>query len=368
MKYTRSVGEETPHPIMDCACISCLSAEFAWPRGRNRKTIQGAAPTIFGSGRKGHMHTTVTTIGTQLYKAETRTDAFADWEHQYLDRLIHLVLELEQILERMVKTGVRLEPRIRTRLIAEFVNCAVGFSETLPKSSLNMISLAEKLEEAAGIYPPLRQISVQHNRLVVGLISETDSSCIDAEGPPLPVTMIFKGEILILDSYLCYFETYLLTFAAIERWREIREAFLYDLRKMLIPDWDLHETLAETKILVVEDNPAQMANMKRMLQRAGYGVLTASSGEDALNRARNDQPQLILLDVVLPGKSGFQICRELKDSPETDGLPVVMLINRNQFRNRSWGLDQSADGYLSKPYQKEELLDTVARHLRRRTH
>jgi twitching motility two-component system response regulator PilH len=106
-----------------------------------------------------------------------------------------------------------------------------------------------------------------------------------------------------------------------------------------------------------------MQRVKTALQSKGYHVITAVNGEDGLEKARREQPSLIVLDVVLPGKNGFQICRDLKNQPDTKNLPVILLTSKDQDFDRFWGLKQGADAYLTKSCKDEELLDLVARHI-----
>jgi DNA-binding response OmpR family regulator len=117
------------------------------------------------------------------------------------------------------------------------------------------------------------------------------------------------------------------------------------------------------KILVVEDSPTQMHMVKATLQARGYNVITAFNGEEGLEMVRREHPELVLLDVVLPGKNGFQICRTLKSSTETKHIPVIMLTSKNQSSDHFWGMKQGADMYLTKPWKADELLEAVARHL-----
>lgn len=117
------------------------------------------------------------------------------------------------------------------------------------------------------------------------------------------------------------------------------------------------------RILVVEDSPTQMQSVMRTLQDRGYSVITAGTGEEGLEKARRERPELVVLDVILPGKNGFQICRDLKTSPETEQLPVILLTSKNQDSDKFWGMKQGADEYLTKPCKDEELLASIARHL-----
>jgi twitching motility two-component system response regulator PilH len=116
-------------------------------------------------------------------------------------------------------------------------------------------------------------------------------------------------------------------------------------------------------ILVVEDSPTQMQMVKMVLQSGGYQVITAFSGDEGLEKARRERPGLVVLDVVLPGRNGFQICRDLKGSPDTKDLPIILLTSRDQASDRFWGMKQGADVYLTKPCNNAELLAAVARYL-----
>ena len=116
-------------------------------------------------------------------------------------------------------------------------------------------------------------------------------------------------------------------------------------------------------ILLVEDSPTQMKLATACLQTQGYRLITAVDGEEALRKAASEKPDLIVLDVILPGQNGFQICRTLKTSTDTKGIPVVMLTSKNQDSDRFWGMKQGADAYLTKPFIESDLLATVAKHL-----
>lgn len=109
--------------------------------------------------------------------------------------------------------------------------------------------------------------------------------------------------------------------------------------------------MAHEKILVVEDSPTDLALMTAPLESAGYQVITAVDGEEALEKAVREQPGLIVLDIILPKKNGFQVCRQLKTAPET------------QDSDRFWGLKQGADEYMTKPFDDDELLANVAKLL-----
>lgn len=120
--------------------------------------------------------------------------------------------------------------------------------------------------------------------------------------------------------------------------------------------------MAQT-ILVVDDSPTDLKLMTSALEPRGYRILTAIDGEDALEKATSLRPNLIFLDVILPKKNGFQVCRELKASPDTKNIKIVMVTSKNQDSDRFWGLKQGADEYLTKPFDEDQLRAVAARHL-----
>ena len=117
--------------------------------------------------------------------------------------------------------------------------------------------------------------------------------------------------------------------------------------------------MSKPKILVVDDSPTDLSLVTHALQRHGYAVVTAADGEEALEKAAHDIPDLIVLDVVMPKKNGFQVCRQLKTSPDTRDIKILMLSSKSQDSDRFWGLKQGADGYLTKPFGDEELRTNV---------
>lgn len=115
------------------------------------------------------------------------------------------------------------------------------------------------------------------------------------------------------------------------------------------------------KVLVVDDSPTELRLVTSALNGKGYNIITASDGAEAMQKAMKEHPDLIVLDVVMPGKDGFQVCRELKKSPHTKDIKIVMLTSKNQVTDRFWGMKQGADVYLTKPFKEEELADSVSR-------
>jgi Response regulators consisting of a CheY-like receiver domain and a winged-helix DNA-binding domain len=112
-------------------------------------------------------------------------------------------------------------------------------------------------------------------------------------------------------------------------------------------------------VLVVEDTLTQAEIIAGTLRNAGYTVQVATSGEDAKLKIAQQKPNLIVLDVVLPGESGFELCRELKDKSETKDIPIVMCSTKSGEMDKFWGIKQGAAAYLTKPVNPDELVRTV---------
>src|SRR5262249_12632029 len=123
------------------------------------------------------------------------------------------------------------------------------------------------------------------------------------------------------------------------------------------------EKMPVPKILVVDDSPTDLRLVTASLQGQGYVILTASDGEEALEKATRERPDLIVLDIILPKKNGFQVCRQLKTAPDTRDIKILMLSSKSQDSDRFWGLKQGADGYLTKPFGDDELRTNVERLL-----
>jgi twitching motility two-component system response regulator PilH len=118
-----------------------------------------------------------------------------------------------------------------------------------------------------------------------------------------------------------------------------------------------------TKILVVEDSPTYLRQIAHLLKEEGFDIITAVDGEDALEKTVRENPDLIVLDIILPKKNGFQVCRQLKTSPDTQGIKIIMLTSKSQDSDRFWGLKQGADDYMTKPFDDVELVANVTKLL-----
>lgn len=112
-------------------------------------------------------------------------------------------------------------------------------------------------------------------------------------------------------------------------------------------------------ILVVEDTPSERELMSHYLRESGYTVIDAVSAQEALGKAIEQKPDVIITDVVMPGMSGFELCRSLKKRPVTEKVPIIIRTSKNQEIDRLWGMKQGADAYLTKPFTHEQLVRTV---------
>ncbi len=112
-------------------------------------------------------------------------------------------------------------------------------------------------------------------------------------------------------------------------------------------------------VLVIEDEPNIIEAISFILSRDGWSVATHSNGHDAVGVVQDAMPDLVILDVMLPGKNGFDILRELRGSDETQGLPVLMLTAKGQVKDREMAARAGASRFMTKPFSNAEVLDAV---------
>ena len=115
------------------------------------------------------------------------------------------------------------------------------------------------------------------------------------------------------------------------------------------------------KILVVDDSWTELTMIATPLRNSGFEVVTAVDGDEALEKVFQERPQCIVLDVVLPKQNGFQLCRRLKSLEASKHIPIILLTSKNTPVDKSWGLRQGADLYMTKPFKEDELVDSVRR-------
>ena len=108
-------------------------------------------------------------------------------------------------------------------------------------------------------------------------------------------------------------------------------------------------------VLVVDDSKTELMYLSEMLKKAGYAVTTAENAEDAQRRLEQAKPDLILMDVVMPGQNGFQLTRAISRDPRYADVPIIMCTSKNQETDRVWGMRQGARDYITKPVNADEL-------------
>ena len=118
--------------------------------------------------------------------------------------------------------------------------------------------------------------------------------------------------------------------------------------------------MAIQKVLIVDDSPTERYYLTDILVRNGFTVTTAENGEEALAKIKADKPQLILMDVVMPGANGFQVTRAIARDPELADVPIIICSSKNQETDRIWGMRQGAKDYLVKPVDPALLLARIA--------
>ncbi|MDO9074248.1 MAG: response regulator [Rubrivivax sp.] len=113
------------------------------------------------------------------------------------------------------------------------------------------------------------------------------------------------------------------------------------------------------KILVVDDSKTELHHLSSLLGKAGYAVRTAENGEEAMRRLAEEKPDLILMDVVMPGQNGFQLTRSITRDPRFADVPVIMCTSKNQETDKVWGMRQGARDYIVKPVNGDELFAKI---------
>ena len=117
--------------------------------------------------------------------------------------------------------------------------------------------------------------------------------------------------------------------------------------------------MAIHKILLVDDSKTELFHLSEILGKRGYEVRTAENGDEAMRRLAEDKPDLILMDVVMPGQNGFQLTRSITRDPRFADVPVIMCTSKGQETDRVWGMRQGARDYIVKPVDGAELLAKI---------
>lgn len=117
--------------------------------------------------------------------------------------------------------------------------------------------------------------------------------------------------------------------------------------------------MAIKKILLVDDSKTELHHLSEVLTKRGYAVRTAENGDDAMKKLGEDKPDLILMDIVMPGLNGFQLTRAITRDPKYADVPVIMCTSKNQETDKVWGMRQGARDYVVKPVDSEELIAKI---------
>lgn len=118
-------------------------------------------------------------------------------------------------------------------------------------------------------------------------------------------------------------------------------------------------------VLVVDDQLSHREMISDLLKGSGFKVMVAADGADALSQVEAHCPDLVILDIVMPGINGYEVCRRLRSNPVTQNLPIIFCSIKNEEFDRYWGIRQGANAYISKPFQPRELLTTVKQLLKK---
>lgn len=117
--------------------------------------------------------------------------------------------------------------------------------------------------------------------------------------------------------------------------------------------------MAVKNIMVVDDSATDMHLLTEILKKNGYLVTTASSGEEAIAKCKKEKPDAVLMDIVMPGMSGFEATRSIARNPETASIPVIICSTKGQETDKAWGLRQGARDYMVKPINEKTLIDKL---------
>jgi len=117
--------------------------------------------------------------------------------------------------------------------------------------------------------------------------------------------------------------------------------------------------MAIKNVLIVDDSATDTHLLSEMLKKNGYTVLTATNGEDGIAKAKKDKPDLILMDIVMPGMSGFEATRSITKDPATASIPVIVCSTKGQETDKAWGLRQGAKDYIVKPVVEKVLMEKI---------
>lgn len=117
--------------------------------------------------------------------------------------------------------------------------------------------------------------------------------------------------------------------------------------------------MAIKKVLVVDDSDTDLKNLEQIVSNAGYTVITAKSGTEAIDMTKKERPDAVLLDVIMGDINGFQVCRRITQDDETKDIPVILVSGKGEKTDRVWGAEQGARAYVAKPFAPAQILDEL---------
>lgn len=117
--------------------------------------------------------------------------------------------------------------------------------------------------------------------------------------------------------------------------------------------------MAVRKVLVVDDSPADLANIKDIVAEAGCIVITATNGKEAIEKAKSERPDIIFMDIIMPDMDGYAACRSLNAEATTKAIPVVFVTSKNQKADRLWAQMQGGKAFVTKPYSPDAIIDQL---------
>ncbi|HYA89146.1 MAG TPA: response regulator [Nitrospirota bacterium] len=117
------------------------------------------------------------------------------------------------------------------------------------------------------------------------------------------------------------------------------------------------------RILIADDSVAELQIFQQALSPTGHTVVTVTDGEAAEEKVKAEKIDLVILDVIMPKKNGFQVCRDIKTNDKYKNIPVIMVTSKDQESDKFWGMKQGADEYLTKPFKPEDLLKAVKKYI-----
>jgi twitching motility two-component system response regulator PilH len=117
------------------------------------------------------------------------------------------------------------------------------------------------------------------------------------------------------------------------------------------------------RILIVDDSPSQLLGIKRIVEKLGHETLSAEDGAAGVEVAKQEMPDLILMDVVMPNLNGFQATRTISKNPDTAHIPIILVTTKDQETDKVWGMRQGAKAYVTKPIKEEDLVKALQEFL-----